>query len=164
MNLFLPVIDISTVFRVILATCYFLPIYTFKLLSPYLNFTQKSWVSIQQEATSLTRKTLEKKILNFVNVFFAISVLSPLEKGLNPNHQRMLCAKFGWNWPRGSGDENFSSIFFCYFIIICPWTLHLNWLKSPKKSFVPSLIRKAHLNLWLRWAKTWRKRKNIHPI
>ena len=26
---------------------------------------------------------------------------------LNPLHQRMLCAKFGWNWPSGSGeDEN----------------------------------------------------------
>ena len=26
---------------------------------------------------------------------------------LNPLHPRMLCAKFGWNWPSGSGEENF---------------------------------------------------------
>ena len=25
---------------------------------------------------------------------------------LNPLHPRMLCAKFGWNWPSGSGEEN----------------------------------------------------------
>ena len=24
---------------------------------------------------------------------------------LNPIHPRMLCAKFGWNWPSGSGEE-----------------------------------------------------------
>ena len=25
---------------------------------------------------------------------------------LNPYHTRMLCAKFGWNWPSGSGEED----------------------------------------------------------
>ena len=37
----------------------------------------------------------------------------PLEKAgpfiwtnLNPLHPRMLCAKFGWNWPSGSGEED----------------------------------------------------------
>ena len=37
----------------------------------------------------------------------------PLEKGrpfiltnLNPLHPRMLCAKFGWNWPSGSGEDD----------------------------------------------------------
>ena len=31
---------------------------------------------------------------------------------LNPLHPRMLCAKFGWNWPCGSGeqDENVKSL------------------------------------------------------
>ena len=30
---------------------------------------------------------------------------------LNPLHPRMLCAKFGWNWPSGSGeDENVKSL------------------------------------------------------
>ena len=25
---------------------------------------------------------------------------------LNPLQPRMLCAKFGWNWPSGSGEED----------------------------------------------------------
>ena len=39
---------------------------------------------------------------------------------LNP---RMLCAKFGWNWLSGSGEEDFliSSMYFHYFVIISPW-------------------------------------------
>ena len=42
---------------------------------------------------------------------------------LNPLHPRMLCAKFGWNWPSGSGEEDFliSSMYFRYFVIISPW-------------------------------------------
>ena len=27
-------------------------------------------------------------------------------KNLNPLYSRMLCAKFGWNWLSGSGEEN----------------------------------------------------------
>ena len=35
----------------------------------------------------------------------------------------MFCAKFGWNWPCGSGWEEFkiSSMFFRNFVIISPW-------------------------------------------
>ena len=35
----------------------------------------------------------------------------------------MLCAKCGWNWPSGSGEEDFliSSMYFRYFIITSPW-------------------------------------------
>ena len=42
---------------------------------------------------------------------------------LNPLHPRMLCAKFGWNWPSGFGEEDFliSSMYFRYFAIISPW-------------------------------------------
>ena len=110
---------------------------------------------------------------------------------LNPLHPRMLCAKFGWNWPSGSGEEDFliSSMYFCYFVIIPPWKragpfiwtnlnpLHprmlcakfgWNWPSSSgvKDENVKSLqmdrqtiddgrqvIRKAHLSFQLRWAK-----------
>ena len=43
---------------------------------------------------------------------------------LNPRHPKMLCAKFGWNWSSGSGEEDFliSSVYFHYFVIISPWT------------------------------------------
>ena len=56
--------------------------------------------------------------------FFVI--ISPWERAgpfiwtnLNPLHQRMLCAKFGWNSPSGSGGEDFliSSIYFHYIVI-----------------------------------------------
>ena len=42
---------------------------------------------------------------------------------LNPSHPRMLCAKIGWNWLSGSGEEDFliSLVYFHYFIIISPW-------------------------------------------
>ena len=42
---------------------------------------------------------------------------------LNPLHPRMLCAKFGWNWPSGSREEDFliSSMYFRYFEIISSW-------------------------------------------
>ena len=60
---------------------------------------------------------------------FAISKLSPLEKGvafhlnnLNPLHPRMLCAKFGLSWTSGSWGEDFLkfSVYFYYFTIISP--------------------------------------------
>ena len=66
--------------------------------------------------------------LNFVNAFFLIGIYLPFEKGgavyLNKlkfsNHQRMHCAKFGWNWPSGSAEEDFKILlmYFRYFIII----------------------------------------------
>ena len=43
---------------------------------------------------------------------FAILLLSHLRKGrllicrnLNPLHSNLLCAKFGWNWPSGSREN-----------------------------------------------------------
>ena len=56
---------------------------------------------------------LEKKILKFCRCIFAITLISSLGKGpfiwinLNPLRPRMLCAMFGWNWPSGSGEEDF---------------------------------------------------------
>ena len=41
---------------------------------------------------------------------------------LNTLNLRMLCAKFGWNWPYGSGRIFFNfPMYFCYFLIISPW-------------------------------------------
>ena len=55
------------------------------------------------------------KFLHFSPLFpFGKILLSPLGKGwdpsfgkkkLNPLHSKMLCAKFGWNWSIGSGEE-----------------------------------------------------------
>ena len=42
---------------------------------------------------------------------------------LNPLYWKMLCAKFGWNWPSGSVEEDFLnlSIYLSNFVIISPW-------------------------------------------
>ena len=62
--------------------------------------------------------------------FHYFVVISPWKRAgpliwtnLNPLHQRMLWAKFCWNWPSGSGEEDFLilSMYFCYFVIISPW-------------------------------------------
>ena len=54
-----------------------------------------------------------RRFPNFVNVFSLFHNHLPLEKGLahyfknlNPLYPRMLCAKFGWNWPSGSWEED----------------------------------------------------------
>ena len=100
-------------------------------------------------------------------------------KNLNSLHPIM----FGWNWPcsTGSGEENFqnSSMYFGYFVIISPWLvryggLHFDQTWIPFNQTWPTgcernyekfitttttdngqiVIRKAHLGLWLKWAKT----------
>ena len=67
----------------------------------------------------LAQWSWRRRFFNFVNVFSLFRNYLPLVKGgpfiwtnLNPLHPRMLCAKFGWNWPSGSGgeDENVKSL------------------------------------------------------
>ena len=67
---------------------------------------------------------------NFVNVYSLFRNYLPLKRAkpfiwtnLNSLHQRMLCAKFVWNCPSGSGEDDFliSSMYIRYFIIISPW-------------------------------------------
>ena len=59
-------------------------------------------------------------------------------RNLNPLHPRMLCAKFGWNWLSGSGeeDENVKSL-----------------QTDRRRDDGRQVIRKAHLSFPLRWAK-----------
>ena len=60
----------------------------------------------------------KKKPINFflrIKCFF-------IWTNLNPPHLRMLCAKFCWNSPNGSGEDIWiSSMYFQYFVIISPW-------------------------------------------
>ena len=56
---------------------------------------------------------------------------------LNPLHPRMLCAKFGWNWPSGSGEED----------------ENVKCLQTDRQTDDGrQVIRKAHLSFQLRWA------------
>ena len=62
---------------------------------------------------------------------------------LNPLNPRTLWAKFGWNWPSGSGeeDENMKS-------------LRQRQRRQRRRTINGQiLIRKGHLSLRLRWAK-----------
>ena len=44
-------------------------------------------------------------------------------KKLNHLYPWMICAKFAWNWPRGSGEKDFQvlTMYIPYFVIIFPW-------------------------------------------
>ena len=89
----------------------------------------------------------------FCQCIFLFRNYLPLEKGralylnnLNPLLPRMLCAKFGGNWPNGSGEEDFLilSMYLRYFVIIPSWKKEgsFNWtsLSSLHQGcFVPSL-------------------------
>ena len=77
---------------------------------------------------------------------------------LSPHHPRMLCAKFGWNWPSGSGEEDFLD-FINVFLLIGNYlplekggSFHLNKLESPS-------LKEALCQIWLKLAQWfWRRR------
>ena len=99
--------------------------------------------------------------------FHYFVIISPWERAgpfiwtkLNPLHPMMLCAKFGWNWPSGSGEKDFkiSSMSFHYFVIISPWERAgpFIWTKrespSPKDALCQVLLKLAQW-FWRRWWK-----------
>ena len=61
---------------------------------------------------NLIQRFLRRRFLKFVNVILLFHCYLPLERGvalhlnkLESLHPGMLCAKFCWNWPFGSGEE-----------------------------------------------------------
>ena len=79
-------------------------------------------------------------------------------RNLNPLHTRMLCAKIGWNWLSGPGEENclILSMYFHHFVINSPLkkggALHLNKIESPS-------LKDALWKVWLELAQWfWRRR------
>ena len=77
---------------------------------------------------------------------------------LNPFHPRMLCAKIGWNWPSGFGEEYFkiSDSVFSLFHNNLPLekgkALHLNKLESPSS-------KDGLCQVWLKLTQWfWRRR------
>ena len=73
---------------------------------------------------------LEKIFQISAMYFHYFVIISPWKKvgpfiwiNLISLNTRMLCAKFSWNWPSGSGEEDFQmlAMYFRYFIIISPW-------------------------------------------
>ena len=91
-------------------------------------FTQGYYVTSLVEIGQVV--VLEKKFLKVVNDFLYVAIISPLKKNawpfirtnLNSLYPRILCVMFGWNWPRGSGEDfEKLSIFFLIFAIISPY-------------------------------------------
>ena len=108
----------------------------------WINFTQGWFVLSIIEIGWLV---LERKIFKLVNLHYFV-IMSPWKRAgpfiwtnLNPLHPKILCAKFGWNWPTGSVEDDFSnlSMYFHYFIHCSnlpleeDWALHMNKFESP---------------------------------
>ena len=86
-----------------------------------------------------------KRILKLVNVFSQFCYLGkPIctEQTWIPNHPKMICAKFGWNWRSGSEEEDFFVNVFSqvrnYLLLKKERALHLN--PFIQGCFVPSLV------------------------
>ena len=114
---------------------YFLIISPWKRAGPSF---EQTWIPISQgcfvpSLVEIGPVVLEKKIFKIGQCIFAISFLSPLRKGRGPSleqtwipiTQRMLCAKFGWNWLSGFGEEDF-------LILLMYFSLFRNYLPLEK--------------------------------
>ena len=63
-------------------------------------------------------------------------------------HQRIFCAKFGWNWPSGYGEKDFNKFHQCIFTIslLSPLgkvygpSFEHNWIPFIQGCFLPSLV------------------------
>ena len=69
---------------------------------------------------------------------------------LNPLHPRMLCAKFGWNWPNGSGED-----FKCH---QCVFSISL---LSPLRNLESQLLMDALCQVWFELAQ-WLLRRSVN--
>ena len=86
-----------------------------------------------------------------MSIYFYFSpIISPLGRAwpfiwinLNSLHQGIFCAKFGWNWPSGFGeeDENVKRL------------KTMGRCKDRQTDDGWQVIRKAHLSSHLRWVK-----------
>ena len=119
------------------------------------------YIFLSNKGLKIKKNKNKKKLSMYFHNFVIISLWK--NKGpfiwtnLNFLHPNIICAKFGWNWPSGSGEDNFSnlSIYFHYFIIISPWNKrpmgHIADLRKQLKSintydYIITLIkgRKKH--------------------
>ena len=92
--------------------------------------------------------------------FYYFPIISPLGRAwpfiwtnLNPLYPGILCAKFGWNWPSGPGeeDENVKSL---------QTDRQTDRRTDGRTEDGRHVIRKAHLSLQLKWAKKYSRTKS----
>ena len=80
---------------------------------------EQTWIPFNQKCSvqslvEIGPVVLGKKIFLILPMYFCyFIIISPYDRAwpfiwtkLNPLHQGMLCAKFGWNWPSGFGEED----------------------------------------------------------
>ena len=112
------------IFNIILLFCYILPMEkgVARHLDKFKSLSSKD--TLCQVWLKLAQWFLRRKFLNIFDIILYFCYYLPLEKGvlyaiishwkrawpfiftnLNPLYPRMLCAKFGRNWPSGSGEE-----------------------------------------------------------
>ena len=122
------------------------------IFSLFLNYfhlekcTVLHWNKLESSSPKKIGSVVQKKTFKILNSIFAISWLSPpwkragpfIWKNLNPLHPRIHdCAKFGWNWLSGSGEEyfyNFITVFWLFRNFLPlekAGPLHLNKFESP---------------------------------
>ena len=131
----------------------------------------------------------EEDFLNSSMYFCNFVILTPWKRAepfiwtnLNPLYPRMLCAKFGWNWPSGAGEDDFSNLLMYFRNLVNNFVnvflqfrnshplekgraLYLNKFESPSP-------KDALCQVWLKLAKWfWRRRclrlrwaKNCHKV
>ena len=147
---------------------YFLIISPWKRVVPSF---EQSWIPFTQEffvpsLVDISSVVLKKKIFLISSMYFHdVNINSHRERAgpflwwiMNPLHLRMHCAKYGWNWPTGSEEEdffNFVTIFLLfrnYLPLEKSRALHLNKIESctPKDDLC---------QVWLKLAQWfWRRR------
>ena len=77
---------------------------------------------------------------------------------LNLLHPRMLCAKFGWNWPSGSGEILNIILHSRYYLPLEQGVaLYLNKLDSPSSKDALCQVR-LKLTQWF-WRRSWKCEK-----
>ena len=97
-------------------------------------------------------KCLEKTILKFRRCIFRnFHIISPCKWAgpfiwinLNLHQLGMICAKFGWNWPSGSGK--YYKIFVNVFTLFCYVTSKLKMIKRRTFFFFTRAIRQNQTN------------------
>ena len=120
---------------------YFMYIHCFVIISPWKRAGSFIWTDL--------KPLLEKKIFfNFVDVCSLFHNYLPWNRtgpfvwtNLNFLLPRMLCAKFGWDWLSGSGEEDKNVK-----------SLQTDGRTDRRKDDGRQVIRKAHLSFQLRWA------------
>ena len=114
------------------------------------------WINWSSDSAEDDFKILWRYFCYFVIIYPWKCAWPFIWKNLNPLQARMLCSKFGWNWPSGSTEENqISSMYFHYFVIISPWKWGWPFIWTNLNLPLP---HDAWCQVWLKLDQRFRKR------